>query len=192
MKVRFLFFLLILCLPLPSLAVGLAVEPAKLELSYPQNKQEQLKITNISSEPIFVRIQADDLRDNIKVEPSEFNLLPEEIMFIDLTVNFSQQASAVQKTNLSVISQALHQNSFKAASGIKIPLTINTTKISSFWKWLILSVGLLVFVVLIYLLWLVFIWFFNRKKHKFLDLDFLLHHKWWLFKTGRWYKLWRK
>lgn len=192
MRVKFILAFLIFLLPLHVWALGLAVEPAKIELDYPQNKQEQLKITNISSEPIFVRVQADDLVSNIQIEPSEFNLLPEEIMILELTANFSDQVSAVQKTNLSVISQALHQNSFKAASGIKIPLTINTAKISSFWKWLILSFGFLVFAVLVYLLWLIFLWFFNRKQHKFLDLDFLLHHKWWLFKTGRWHKLWRK
>lgn len=192
MRVKFLFIFFLLFLPLQVLAVGLSVEPAKLDINYPQEKKRQLKISNISSEPIFVKVQADDLQNNIKIEPSEFNLLPEEMILLEVAVNFSEPISAVQKTNISIISQALHQNSFKAVSGIKIPLTLQMTEISNFWKWFILAVWALVFILFIYLLWKIFIWFLHRKRRSFLDLDFLLHHKRWLFKTGRWHKLWRK
>ncbi len=190
MKLKFLFAFLFLFLPLDALALGLAVEPASLEISYPQNKQEQLKITNISSEPIFVKVQADALVENIKIDPKEFNLLPEETMLVNLDLAFSQRDSLLQKTNLSILSQALHPNSFNAISGIKIPLTISIEELSSLFKWLSLALAFVILLLILFFIFWLFLLF--SKPKRFLDLDFLLHHKWWLFKTGRWHKLWRK
>lgn len=192
MWLKFLFCLSFLFLPLDVLAVGLAVEPASLEIVYPQDQESQLKISNISGEPIFVKVQADDLSANLDIQPQEFNLLPEETMIVELGFDFTQGSSLVQKTNLSILSQALHPNSSNAISGIKIPLTITMTESSGVNKWLILLSAFVVFVLILWLILKIFVWFSLRKRKKFLDLDFLLHHKWWLLKTGRWHKLWRK
>ena len=137
-----------------------------------------LKINNISQEPISVTVIADDLVEYINIRPAEFTLLPEEIMLVNLDLDFTDQPSGIRKTDISIISKALDKQSFNAASGIKIPLTVAI--VSSAWQWNAASIFLAIFASLIFLALLIqamFILWRPRKKHSFLSLDFALHHK---------------
>jgi hypothetical protein len=159
-------------------AVGVAIDPAELDVIYHDKTSVNLKINNISLEPISVNVQADDLQEYISIQPNEFVLLPQEIMVINLALDFTDQNSGIQKTNISVISKALDKQSFNAASGIKIPLTVAI--VAGAWQWNAGSIFLSVFAGLLFLALLVqaiIILSRPRKKHNFLALNFLWHHK---------------
>jgi hypothetical protein len=178
MKFIFSCLLLLLLFPNISQAVGVAVEPSSLEFIYNANQSETLLISNISQEPIVITVQADDLADNINIQPSEFTLLPDQVSPVDLEFYFTDQQSGIKKTNISIISKALHKKSFNAASGIKIPVTIAI--VIDRWQWNAATIFLVVFSTLLLLglvAQIIFILWRPRKKHSFLSIDFVWHHK---------------
>ncbi|MCB9802473.1 hypothetical protein H6761_00450 [Candidatus Nomurabacteria bacterium] len=175
-----------------ALAIGLSVQPAKLEIIYTDQTKAQLKIKNISAEPIFSQVSSDDLREFVSIQPDEFTLLPDEIILVDLALDFPNLKSGVKNTNLSIVSRAVNKNSFNAASGIKIPLEVVFSPVN--WKFTGVLVFFWTFIILLGFVLLAKL-VFGLKKHKKIsniDLNFLFHHKWYLFKKGKWGKLWRK
>jgi len=116
---------------------------------------------NISLEPILVTVFPDDLEEFIKISPVEFELMPEEKTPVNILLDFKQSKSGLKKTDISIISRALEKQSFNAASGIKIPLSIYFD--NGLFKWS----GLLVFVVVFFSILLAFLLarlIFWRKK----------------------------
>ena len=132
---KFLKIIIFLGLSFPVLtqAVGLSVRPSSLDLVFPNMHSKDLVVTNISSEPITVNIQADDFVSHIIASPNELRLLPDESSRVKITANFDDAKPGVEQTNISIISRAIDPRSFNAASGIKIPLTINIVK--KYWQW---------------------------------------------------------
>ncbi len=126
-------FLLILLFPITAQAVGVEIKPSSLNILYPDNKTSNISIRNISQEPIFVTAQADHFGANIKIKPAEFQLLPDELIKLEISNNFAKEKEGVKNTYISIVSKPLDRQSFNAASGIKIPMTINISE--SRWKW---------------------------------------------------------
>lgn len=171
---KFIFSLFFFFLFIPSVqAVGLTLSPAKIEVLYPAQKKAELIVTNISSEPILVKVYPDNLVKEILLIEPEFTLMPEAKTKIKIDFNFSDHKSKIYQTNLSVVANTLSASSFNAASGIKVPLSIsiepNKIKLS-----FIIS-----FVFLVFLLIGIIFYYYRRKKaflHRW-HLDFLRLHK---------------
>lgn len=141
-------------LPSIAAAVGISVQPARLELYYPGLNQKAIVVKNISAEPVSLNIYVDDFKDQVAIEPSELSLLPGQASPVQVKVDFSGQPAGAENTNLSVVASALDKRSFNAASGIKVPLTIIVRE--SFWAKPIILLVLGVFLVLLFMiLWLI-------------------------------------
>ena len=177
----------IILFPLSSQAVGISVNPSSLDILYPSIREERIAVKNISSEPIVVYIYPDDFGDNIKLQPNEFNLMPDQLASIKILTNFDNFSEGTQKTNISVLSKALDKKSFNAISGIKIPISIYIAH--TYFEWSGPAVFVLVFGVglTILLLWQIVVKLFPKKKKidKKMVINLLLHHK-----KKKWYQ-WR-
>lgn len=172
---KFIFSLIFFFLFLPHVqAVGLTLAPAKIAVSYPQDKSAELVVTNISSEPILVKISPDNWTKEIVITDAEFSLMPEAKTKVKINFNFSPHKSQIYQTNLSVVANALSPSSFNAASGIKVPVSVSIaptkTRLVLFIFFSILFICLLV----------ISIFYYYRRKHSLLHrlhLDFLRLHK---------------
>lgn len=169
-----LFFLI----PQATLAVGVEVKPSNLEILLPDQKVTELSVANISQEPILVTAQADHFRDNINIYPSEFKLLPEEIIKLNLISDFTGHQEGVKNTYVSIVSKPLDRQSFNAASGIKIPTTITISQTR--WEWsgsavfVISFLFLLLFAVIVQ--GIISLFEIRYKKPKW-HVNLALHHK---------------
>lgn len=165
-------------LPLTCQAVGVSISPSTLDMVFPDVQQSELTITNISEEPVIITIQADDFSKNLIIQPQEVELLPQEITKVKIGGDFSGLAEGVKKTNISVITKALNKKSFNAASGLKIPLTINIYG-QSYWQWSGAMVFIVVFASLLIIYFIIEILYriFSRKKKKHWYLNLLKRHK---------------
>ena len=151
-------------MPLKTWAVGVAVSPSELQIVLPGDNQATLQVTNISDEPVMVFVSPDDFADNVITDPTEIQLLPEQVTQIKIISDFANTPAGVKKTNISVVTQAVDKRSFNAASGIKIPLTINIAK--SYWHWSGEAVFVLAFLSLFILAFIIWIIHKLSKKKK--------------------------
>lgn len=180
-------FCLLLFLPFSVQAVGVSVNPSSIHLLSPNISNQEIIVQNISSEPILVKIYADDFKDNIEISHHEFELLPNQVSPVKISADFGSFSPGVKNTNISILSQAKDKRSFNAISGIKIPISIYINK--SYFSWSGPAVFVVVFFGLLLIwglcrLWLVI---FGKKSKPFrkLSVDFLFYHR-----RKRWYKLW--
>lgn len=158
MKFFKILLLFIFLLPLKTGAVGVAVSPSELQIVLPGDNQTTLQITNISDEPVMVFVSPDDFVDNIIINPAEIQLLPEQATQARVIADFANTPAGVKKTNISVVTQAVDKRSFNAASGIKIPLTVNIAH--QYWQWSGEAVFVLAFLSLFALVFI--IWIINK------------------------------
>lgn len=172
---KFIFSLIFFCLFIPhAQAVGLTLSPAKIEVAYPDKKSAELIVTNISSEPILVKISPDNWSKEVIIEDAEFTLMPEAKTKVKINFNFASYKSQIYQTNLSVIANALSASSFNAASGIKVPLSVSVTPFKS--QLVLFSA---IFSAIILLL-IAGIFYYKKRQASFLHklhLDFLRLHK---------------
>ena len=166
MKLKFILAFIFLFLPLSGQALGISVRPAELEMIIPEKSSDYLIIKNISLEPITVSIYSDAFSQELKINPSELELLPEESARVQISFVGDKNRSGVKKTNLSLLARNMDQKKFNAASGLKIPLTIFMPGSSFNWTWL--TIATLVFFGFLFLLAIVrfFYYFFQLKKRK--------------------------
>lgn len=161
-------WIILICLVWPacSQAVGVSVNPSSLQIISPKFWDNKLTITNISPEPIMVSILADDFGEYFDIRPSETELLPQEKLVVSVDGDFSNFESGIKNTNLSVISRALDKKSFNAASGIKIPVTINIAQ--EYFHWSKEAVFVAVFIGLFVLALIIetIFWILRSRKKK--------------------------
>jgi hypothetical protein len=168
-----------LFLPFACQAVGVSVEPSELDILYPSQTKYSFTVTNISPEPIIVAAYADAFQENIILQPSEVKLLPNEVTEVVVKANFADQPAGVKSTYISVVSKAVDKRSFNAASGIKLPFSVNITETT--WAWsgevifVMVFVGLMVLAILVQLVFL--IWQAKKKKRHWRGVNLLLHRK---------------
>lgn len=167
--------LIFFCLFIPDAqAVGLTLSPAKIEVAYPDKKSAELIVTNISSEPILVKISPDNWTKEIIIADAEFALMPEAKTKVKVAFNFAAHKSQIYQTNLSVVANALSASSFNTASGIKVPVSVSVTPAKT--RLVLFS---FLFIIIILVLITSFFYYKKRKSsvlHK-LHLDFLRLHK---------------
>lgn len=166
-------------LPLSAQALGVSVSPSKLEIIQSENSKTSLIITNISTEPISVSVFSDDFKDYISISPAQFELLPEEKTKVNILTSFDNKEALIKRTDVSIVSFALDKQSFNAASGIKIPLSVYI--MNKQFQWSGATVFLRVFFGVLLLLALLkfFFWLIRPKKKKkfWPKVNFLKRHR---------------
>ncbi|MDD5749243.1 MAG: hypothetical protein PHO91_00450 [Patescibacteria group bacterium] len=166
MKAFFLAILLFLFFPLAAAALGLSVRPAQLEIIVPDKSAASLSIKNISLEPMSISIYADAFATELKINPSELSLMPEESAAVEVAFAGSRDQGGVKKTNLSILARSLDQKRFNAASGLKIPLTIYFPAKVLFWTKYLFIATLLFGVLLGGALFRSFYFYWRRRQQK--------------------------
>lgn len=134
MKLLATFFLTLIFLPVVTLASGISVSPAKLELAVQAGTtiSEALTVTNPTADVQLFEIYADDFTDMFAFNPATFTLEAGARKTVQMTVNPRQSRlsdSSVLSTTLSVVSKPLADSRFQANTGVKIPasITLNQT-----------------------------------------------------------------
>lgn len=116
--------------PLISLAAGMQVSPAKLEI--PARAQQaataQVVVVNPTADVQVFSAYPDDFSENIKINPSSFTLEAGARKSLTISVTPGKnQDNLILKTNLSLVSRPLTEADFSLATGAKIPLVITVT-----------------------------------------------------------------
>ncbi|MBI5466029.1 MAG: hypothetical protein HY974_01920 [Candidatus Kerfeldbacteria bacterium] len=128
-------------------AVGVGVKPLSLEIAagLGQEVVQEIQITNPSLEPGLFAVSADDLSDWFEFEPAEVRLEAHESKIVK--VRLKPQGSGRLATSLSVVGYPLDTRSFKAGSGLKVPVSLVVTGSAATPWWRYLGWGLLLLTV---------------------------------------------
>ena len=145
-------------IPLLSSAVGISIEPSKINLNYPSQKNISLKLKNISNEVISISIYADEFKNNIKIYPTDFEISPNEISNVNLKFNF-KETNKILNTNISVIARSLDKKAFNASTGIKIPLSVNFNK----FNYGVYFLPIILFIILLGIIFILYSKLHNKK-----------------------------
>ena len=122
-------------------AVGVGVKPKEINLTVKTNKETmtEMLVMNVSAEPAIYQIYPDALVKEIKIEPTDFRLEPEGSQMVKVKVTLKSPGRF--NTNISVIARPLGNSGFAAASGVKIPITIDSSGLP--WIWLLAGLALI-------------------------------------------------
>lgn len=155
-------FSLIIFTPLAVYSAGLSVSPSRLDIhSYVDSENStSITVSNPTDEVSLIEVYPDDFRSIISVSPQSLTLEAGESQKVIVTI--VPQQAGVLSTYLSVVSRPLGDRSFKAGSGIKIPLEIQAVHTSRSWPWWLYAVTILDIALLA-----VFAVYFLRRKKKF-------------------------
>lgn len=109
-------------------AIGIGVAPSVLDLETKLKSLTEAKILvyNLSDEPVIFEISVDELKNQIITEPDNFRLEAGEKK--EVAVKISAKMEGITKTNLSISAMSLDRKSFSVSSGIKIPVSIKSSK----------------------------------------------------------------
>lgn len=151
-------------LPQPSFSAGLSVNPSRLEADITRGQAHTLNITvsNPTTEVSLIEIYPDNFRSIIEASPRSLTLEAEESKIVAITITPLEVGSF--STLISVVSRPLNDRTFKAGSGIKIPLNFTVSSFSNDSRpwWIVLLV--IVDTVLLFFLVLFVIRRMKRKK----------------------------
>jgi hypothetical protein len=167
MKIIILLITLI-AFPLASLhAIGISVAPSQINLTTQVKKLEefQLKLKNPSTEVAMFRVSLDNFDDWITPEQTSLTIDPQEEKKV--TIKFRPTEEGVYSSNISVTSQPLSNQTFKAGAGVKVPLTItvsNNTTLGIYAR-LEFWIGVLDVLLILFLIW----WWIKSRKLKVLE-----------------------
>ena len=111
-------------LPLAAAAVGVAVNPARLEVfgRSGQERVETILVSNPARDVAIFEIYPDEFEAMIRIAPASFVLESGDQKKV--TIKIAGTAAGRFETLVSVIARPLSESAFNAASGIKIPLSI--------------------------------------------------------------------
>lgn len=144
---RLIIIVAIFCLLLGSSAqaVGIGVKPKKLDLNVTVGKEVETEILviNVSPEPAMYQIYSDSLTEIIDISPADFQLDAQANQLVKIKIR--AKTSGLFATNISAVARSLGGSGLTAGSGIKIPITIDSSGISIWW----IILGLLFVVCLI-------------------------------------------
>jgi len=105
-------------------AAGISVTPDKLSIqTYVKGAVERdLYIKNISSGPVIYNLYAEELNDQITIQPDFVRLEASETQRIKIGVKPKEVGVFI--TNIAVVAQELDRRQFNASAGVKIPLDL--------------------------------------------------------------------
>jgi len=114
-------------------AVGVGVKPKEIDLTVKIGKETvtEFLVMNVSDQPAIYQIYPDALEEEIKLGPSDFRLEPGASQIVKATVTINNPGRF--STNISVVARPLGATGLVAASGVKVPITINSSGISVWW-----------------------------------------------------------
>ncbi len=132
-------------------AVGIGVKPKSLDLNVSLGKEvkTELLIINVSEEPAIYQLYPDSFKKEIKIIPSDFTLEPSANQLVQVSVKMKRPG--LFRSNISAVARPLGSGGFSAGSGVKIPITINSSGIVIFSAaiGIILACLILIFAVLL-------------------------------------------
>lgn len=148
-------------LPAAARAAGIAISPARLDVSVAFGRTTAAKITvaNPTADELLFEISADEFSESIRPTPASFTLAAGARKEVTLAIGFrGAPAGEVLKTDLSVVGKPLVDTRFKANTGVKIPLTITVTAANhGLWGLWLTGAGVGILIIGIYV-------FLRRKK----------------------------
>jgi len=139
-------------------AVGVGVKPKEIDLTVKIGRETvtEFLVMNVSDQPAIYQVYPDALEGEIKLGPSDFRLEPGGSQIVKASIIISGPGR--YSTNISVVARPLGATGLVAASGVKVPITIDSSGIPIWW----LGVGVvLACLVIIFVLLLI-----KRRNHK--------------------------
>lgn len=129
MKKIQLMLLVILIFPTYSIAAGIQVSPASLNLILEESSSisQTINVVNPTADVQIFEIFADNFTDSIKPNLSSFTLESGEKKSVEIAVNTKNlklESGTILNTNISVVSKPLTSEKFTMGTGVKIPTTI--------------------------------------------------------------------
>jgi len=108
-------------------AVGVSVKPKTISLSIREGRPTttEILVVNAGSQLALYQVYPDDFRDQLSVQPAEFELAPEATQLVKLTINVRRAGEL--STNISIVARPLAAGGFSAATGVKVPISIAAT-----------------------------------------------------------------
>jgi len=161
-KISLIIIFLTLLLGQSAFAVGVGVKPKKLDVSSKVGKEikTELLIMNVDDQPAIYSIYPDAIKEQIIIEPNDFSLDANASKIVQLKIKTKNPG--LFNTNISVVARPLGATGFAAGSGVKIPLTINSSGIPFLW----LVVGILLVCLLA-----IFAVLLIKRKNKITNLN---------------------
>lgn len=130
-------------MPLPASAVGLAIQPARLQLTaeWGNNASGAILVSNTTPQPAMYEVRPPENR-LVTVAPASFRLEPGTSQLV--SVGFRPRSFRDSRQTLEVIARPLGGSALSVASGIRYPLELVVT---IRWLQILLRGGLLVAVI---------------------------------------------
>lgn len=111
----------------PLLAVGISIQPARLELAaeWGSEVSGQMLVANVTRQPAMYQVLNPPATDEVWAQPSSFRLDPGGSQLV--TVTYAPRSIVDRQATLSVVARPLDGASVTLASGIRYPLTLVAT-----------------------------------------------------------------
>ena len=182
---KLIYFSLLLGFIGQAQAAGISVTPSSLyfEQTVGLKKSAYVEVKNLSAEPVIFNLYADEFEDQIRLEPGNFRLEPEESRKIKATVALKK--AGIFATNISVIAQDLDRRKFNVSTGVKIPVQIKSLPAPVSKLNQLLVKALLAFSLLLIITLTVIVITIHKRKRWYAKLagsvNLLVHHRqpWW-------------
>ncbi|HLC63878.1 MAG TPA: hypothetical protein VJK25_00815 [Patescibacteria group bacterium] len=182
---KLIYFSLLLGFIGQAQAAGISVTPSSLyfEQTVGLKKSAYVEVKNLSAEPVIFNLYADEFEDQIRLEPGNFRLEPEESRKIKATVALKK--AGIFATNISVIAQDLDRRKFNVSTGVKIPVQIKSLPAPVSKLNQLLVKALLAFSLLLIITLTVIVITSHKRKRWYAKLagsvNLLVHHRqpWW-------------
>lgn len=131
-------------------AAGLSVTPSKVveTIEAGEESRTSLVVSNPTQDVSLIEVYPDDLVQFIRIEPRSFTLEPAGTREVDIAVNFEDEG--VYSSFVSVVARPLGDRTFKAGSGIKIPVNYTVVEHVEEKKWDMPFVGIVVLDVVLF------------------------------------------
>lgn len=116
----------------PVYAIGLGVKPTEINLKVVIGKptETELLVMNVTNQPAYYQVYPDAFADQIMVGPTDFRLEPETSQIIKVKINPKNPGRFA--TNISIVARPLDAAGLSAASGVKVPITLEVSGLPFF------------------------------------------------------------
>lgn len=112
---------------LPVFAVGLSIQPARLELAaeWGNTASGEMLVANVTRQPAMYQVLHASAADEVQVQPSSFRLDPGGSQLV--TVKYTPRGITDRQVTLDVVANPLAREPLALASGIRYSLELTAT-----------------------------------------------------------------
>lgn len=116
-----------LLLPASVFAIGLSVTPSHLDLASRTGEKTTATLTveNASDDVAFFEAYPDEFAESIEVSPRSFTLEAHESRELVVIIDDTKRGRI--QTNLSIVARPISDSVYRAAGGIKVPISYAAT-----------------------------------------------------------------